>query len=189
MKYGFGAFLLHSFISRPRAVNSYAKHLDRERVNPIKSDRIYRMRLSLKQIIKELSELYKMDPPVADESGHYLVLFDRRFDVENFPTGHRSLVIKASIRAMENYPEPSVSFLKKILQWNFVRAHEQDSSISWDPEEDTLFLYRQIPLEDLNFNLFLEYLEEFLNTLEFWNSAIAAQGDLPTRPPFPSPSA
>lgn len=127
----------------------------------------------LKNVIDDIAKGLKITAPEPDEDGEYTFFFDNDLEVSVLSLKKDSLTLTAI--ACDDFPDtPEMDDLfKKILQINFIRLKEYEEVLTWDPDSYAIILSKEIPFSDLSEKPILSHLENFLNSLEFWQSAIA----------------
>lgn len=122
----------------------------------------------LKTIADEISQHIKVTTPEPDERGHFVFSFNDGLEVTLQKLGD-SYVMSSPIST--ELKEGDDEQLPKMLQWQLARVKETDEVLSFDPDSKKLFLYKQLPPSKLSEKPVTQHLEDFLNNLEYWNSA------------------
>jgi len=133
----------------------------------------------LKDVINDIAKGLKIPPPEPNEDGEYVFVFDDLLEISLLSLKKNSLIISAAVSyELSNTPEMENLF-KKILQLNFIRLKEYEEVLTWDPDSYAIVLFKEIPFSDLSEKPILDHLEKFLNSLEFWQGAIAQKANAP----------
>lgn len=136
----------------------------------------------LKNVINDIAKGLKIESPEPTESGEYIFVFDDLLEITLTSLKKDSLIISAFVSdELSNTPETENLF-KKMLQLNFIRLKDYEEILTWDPDSYAIVLSKEIPFSDLSEKPILDHLEKFLNSLEFWQAAIAQKANASTSP-------
>jgi hypothetical protein len=90
------------------------------------------------------------------------------------------LLLKGTVAQLPTDAEERATTIRKILQTNLARLRFQSETAAIDPTAGELFLWRRVkaPLQRSD-QEFLSAVEQFLNSLEFWQSRLSVSIDAP----------
>lgn len=143
--------------------------------------------MRLKLLIQELADFFKIPLPEESSDGRFEFTIDDKYTLQIYTKIYRHITIKAFLQPIPETKLNKATFFKSLLQWNFIRAKEQRSMLGFEPGEKCVYLLQHLPQQNLTFKSFLQNLEDFLNTADYWNNVIKEEGSLPTRIPFAMP--
>lgn len=126
----------------------------------------------LKTVAQEISQHLKIDTPSPNERGHYPFSFNNNLNVSILSQDPDIILASPIDTNIDSDSEPKVA---NTLKWHLARIKDHDDILSFDPDTNQLFLFKQLPPSKLAEKPIHQHLEDFLNNLEYWNSA--AQND------------
>ena len=92
--------------------------------------------------------------------------FDKSLQVTCTETGS-SIQFAGEVLNLNEITDGS-SLLRSLLQLNLVRMYEQQAVLCLDQSSATIELFHKFNLTGADIELFSQYLEDFVNELEFW---------------------
>jgi Tir chaperone protein (CesT) family len=137
--------------------------------------------MSLEVAIELLKSVVPIEPEAGKAENERILNFDGglALRLEELPRD-AGLLLKGTVAQLPTDAEERATTIRKILQTNLARLRFQSETAAIDPAAGELFLWRRVkaPLQRSD-QEFLSAVEQFLNSLEFWQSRLSVSIDAP----------
>ena len=138
------------------------------------------------ELLDGLCRTLHIDSLEPDADGVYAIVFDRGLDIEIVPLSDRQILLRSSLSHLPEDEDEREEFFRSRLQRNLLMLREQTASLSFDPDSQRLWLHRVVESNRIDLPGFLTAVEDFVNTLEWWQSfESASQRDAEYRMEMP----
>lgn len=146
---------------------------------------VFIMQTLLNNALEEISKTYESEVPDPIKENHYEFTFDDYLSLEIFSIDEERIAFMTPFEFSKNKTQDLADQLRNVLQWSTACLKSKEEVLSWDPDRDRLIAYRAIKEEDLKEKKIIDYLESFLNYIEFWQNILG--GNTPPPPSSSSP--
>ena len=137
--------------------------------------------MSLEIAIELLKSVVPIEPETGKAENERILNFDGglALRLEELPRD-AGLLLKGTVAQLPTDAEERATTIRKVLQTNLARLRFQSETTTIDPAAGELFLWRRVksPLQTSD-QEFLPAVEQFLNSLEFWQSRLSVSIDAP----------
>jgi hypothetical protein len=127
--------------------------------------------VELRDLIGVFSERMGLGSLDPDKDGAYTVVFDDRLSVRCLPAGKDEIILSGAIGEIPEDERKAEEHLKKVLKFNLSRMKIQKEVLAFVPETRELICYLKARMNELTGDDFMELMENFLNTFEFWTES------------------
>jgi len=105
-----------------------------------------------------------------DRDGVYAIVFDGGLDVEFVSLTDKLLLVRSAVADVPEDRDAREDFFRTHLQQNLLALRDQTATLSLDSEKGVLWLHRTAALDRSDFRAFCDLLEDFVNTVEWWQN-------------------
>lgn len=136
--------------------------------------------MELEDFIRVFSERMNLGSLEPDKEGSYTFVFDDHLSVRCFSAGKEAILLNGTIG---EFPEDEIKAeeqLRRILKLNLARMKTQKEVLAFAPETRELICYLKTKIKELTADDFMDLVENFVNTFEFWTQSVK---DVPTTAP------
>lgn len=128
--------------------------------------------MTFDEAINELRTYLELPDLKADFKGTYSLVLDDVLEIDVFKDKRKEEIIVSAIIVDLPPTDKREQFLKNILKINLARSRVENEYLSVDSANQTLIMYRVIPLHLLELDDWLRYFECFVESLEQWQKIV-----------------
>lgn len=134
------------------------------------------------QLIAGLAKSLELDEIPKNDDGHWFVSFDDLPTIELLQLAGTTLLVRVQVATLPAEGRERQDAISNQLKLNMSQLKHQPETLGLDKTTGAVLLYRTLKSNEIDQPQFNQQIEQFVNTLEWWQQALSGAAASNTSP-------